>query len=157
MYSVSAAPDSVMIAKGMGTHYMQVQLQVGITEVGAAAGRLLFLETTLYVSQGTTRRQCATRVGECVGAVQPSGEIRLPVLLFLVTNAQVRALEEHRNGDLRLEVQVNAVLPRVLLKASRARAQVTEYISIAESRWRQQLAGARPHARRRDADRVPRR
>jgi hypothetical protein len=54
VYSVSAAPDSVMIARGWGTHYIQVQLQVGIPEVGAAAGRLLVLETTLYAPQGVT-------------------------------------------------------------------------------------------------------
>lgn len=54
VYSVSAAPDSVMIAKGMGMHHIQVQLQVGIPEVDAAAGRLLVLETTLYAPRGTT-------------------------------------------------------------------------------------------------------
>jgi len=70
----------------------------------------------------------------------PSGEIRLPVLLFLVTNAQVQALEKHRNGDLRLELQVNAVLPQASSGFPGA-TQVTEYITIAESRWRQQLAG----------------
>lgn len=40
-YSVNVAPDSVWIFRGMGTHYFQVQLQIGIPEVGAGAGRLL--------------------------------------------------------------------------------------------------------------------
>ena len=37
VYSVSAAPDSVMITKGMGTHYFQIQLQVGIPQVDAVS------------------------------------------------------------------------------------------------------------------------
>lgn len=69
-----------------------------------------------------------------------SGEIRRPVLLFLVTNAQVQALEQHRTGGLRLELEVNAVLPQASSGFPGA-TQVTEYITIAESRWGQQLAG----------------
>ncbi len=112
VYSVSAAPDSVMIARGMGTHYIQVQLQVGIPEVGAAAGRLLVLETTLFAPQGSTGGRVPLASANVSVPFNPSGEIRLPVLLFLVTNAQVQALEKQRNGDLRLELQVNAVLPQ---------------------------------------------
>ena len=140
VYSVSAAPDSVMIARGMGTHYIQVQLQVGIPEVSAAAGRLLFLETTLYAPQGTTGGRVPLASANVSVPFNPSGEIRLPVLLFLVTNAQVQALEQQRTGDLRLELQVNAVLPQASAGFPGA-TQVTEYITIAESRWRQQLAG----------------
>ena len=63
-----------------------------------------------------------------------------PTLYYLITNAQLLALEQRRNGDLRLELQVNGVLPQAASGFPGA-AQVTEYISIAESRWRQQLAG----------------
>lgn len=140
VYSVSAAPDSVMIAKGMGTHYIQVQLQVGIPEVGAAAGRLLVLETTLYAPQGATGGSAPLASANVSVPFNPGGEIRRPVLLFLVTNAQVQALEKHRNGDLRLELQINAVLPQAS-SAFPGATQVTEYITIAESRWRQQLVG----------------
>lgn len=140
VYSVSATPDSVMIARGMGTHYIQVQLQVGIPEVSAAAGRLLFLETTLYAPQGTTGGRVPLASANVSVPFNPSGEIRLPMLLFLVTNAQVQALEHQRSGDLRLELQVNAVLPQASVGFPGA-TQVTEYITIAESRWRQQLAG----------------
>ena len=98
VYSVSAAPDSVMIAKGMGTHYIRVQLQVGIPEVGAAAGRLLLLETTLYAPQGTTGGRVPLASANVSVPFNPGGETRLPDLLFLVTNAQVQALENHRNG-----------------------------------------------------------
>jgi hypothetical protein len=140
VYNVSAAPDSVMIARGMGTHYIQVQLQVGIPEVSAAAGRLLLLETTLYAPQGATGGRVPLASATVSVPFNPSGEIRLPVLQFLVTNAQVQALEQHRNGDLRLELQVNAVLPQAASGFPGA-TQVIEYITIAESRWRQQLAG----------------
>jgi hypothetical protein len=42
-YSISVVSDSVWISKGMGTHNLQIQLAVGIPEVGPAAGRLLCL------------------------------------------------------------------------------------------------------------------
>ncbi len=32
-YSISVAPESVWISKGMGTHYFQIQLEVGIPQV----------------------------------------------------------------------------------------------------------------------------
>jgi hypothetical protein len=134
------APDSVMIAKGMGTHYIQMQLQVGIPEVGAAAGHLLFLETMLYAPQGPTSGRVPLASASVSVPFNPAGEIRLPALLFLVTNAQVQALEQQRTGDLRLELQVNAVLPQASAGFPGA-TPVTEYITIAESRWRQQLAG----------------
>ena len=41
--SVSVASDRVWIFRGMGTHYFQIQLQVGILQVGAVAGHLLSL------------------------------------------------------------------------------------------------------------------
>jgi hypothetical protein len=125
----------------MGTHYIQMQLQVSIPEVGAAAGRLLFLETTLYAPQGITGGRVPLASASVSVPFNPGGgEMRLPVLLFLVTNAQVQALEQQRTGDLRLELQVNAVLPQSSAGFPGA-TQVTEYITIVESRWRQQLAG----------------
>ena len=54
-YSVSVAPESVWISRGMGTHYLQIQLEVGVPQVEAAAGRLLCLETTLYARRPTVR------------------------------------------------------------------------------------------------------
>ena len=57
-----------------------------------------------------------------------------------ITNAQLLALEQQRTGDLRLELQVDGVLPQATT-AFPGGTRVTEHISIAESRWRQQLAG----------------
>ena len=138
----------------MGTHYFQMQLQVGIPQVGAVAGRLLCLETTLYAPQGH-RWTRAARVGERVRVQPRRGEVRLPVLLFLITNAQVQALEQRRTGDLRLELQVNAS-SRSPPRGSRAgpghRVHHHRREQVAPAAGR-----ARPHAGRGDGDPVPRR
>lgn len=136
---MSVATDSVWIFKGMGTHYFQVQLQVGIPEVAAVAGRLLCLETTLYAPEGNGPRAPLASANVSV-PFNPEGEVRLPTLQYLITNAQLLALEQRRTGDLRLEVQIRGFLPQAASGFPGA-PEVTEYISIAESRWRQQLAG----------------
>lgn len=138
-YSVSVAPDSVWISKGMGTHYFQIQLQIGIPEVAAVAGRLLFLETTLYAPEGGGPRVPLASASVSV-PFNPEGEVRRPTLQYLITNAQLLALEQRRTGDLRLELQVRGVLPQAASGFPGA-SEVTEHITIAESRWRQQLAG----------------
>ena len=138
-YSVSVAPDSVWISKGMGTHYVQIQLQIGIPQVGSVAGRLLCLESTLYAPQANGPRVPLASANVSV-PFNPEGEVRLPTLQYLITNAQLLALEQQRNGDLRLELQVKGFLPQATSGFPGA-SQVTEYITIADSRWRQQLAG----------------
>lgn len=138
-YSVSVAPDSVWVCKGIGTHYFQIQVQVGIPEVGAAAGRLLYLETTLYAPQANGPRAPLASANVSV-PFNPAGEVRLPTLHYLITNAQLLALEQRRTGDLRLELQVKGFLPQSA-SGFPGGSEVTEYINIAESRWRQQLAG----------------
>lgn len=138
-YSISVAPESVGIFKGKGTHYFQIQLEVGIPQVGEMAGRLLYLETMLYAPQGSGPRVPLASANVSV-PFNPEGEVRPPTLCYLITNAQLLALEQRRSGDLRLELQVNGVLPQAA-SGFPGGSQVTEYISIAESRWRQQLAG----------------
>lgn len=138
-YSISVAPESVWIFKGMGTHYFQIQLEVGIPQVDEMAGRLLCLETTLCVPQGSGPRVPLASADVSI-PFNPEGEVRRPTLCYLITNAQLLALEQRRTGDLRLELQVNGVLPQAA-SGFPGGTQVTEHISIAESRWRQQLAG----------------
>ena len=138
-YSVNVAPDSVWIFRGMGTHYFQVQLQIGIPEFGAGAGRLLCVETTLYAPEGSGPRVPLASTNASV-PFNPEGEVRMPTLQYLITNAQLLALEQRRVGDPRLELQVRGFLPQAATGFPGA-PEVTEYISIAESRWRQQLAG----------------
>jgi hypothetical protein len=91
-YTVSVAPDSMWISKGMGTHYFQVQLEVGIPQVGAAAGRLLCLETALYAPQNNGPRAPLAWANVSV-AFNPTGEVRRPTLQYLITNAQLLALD----------------------------------------------------------------
>jgi hypothetical protein len=102
-YSVNVAPDSVWIFRGMGTHYFQVQLQIGIPEVGAGAGRLLCVEITLYAPEGSGPRVPLASTNASV-PFNPEGEVRMPMLQYLITNAQLLphhphpALPQERNA-----------------------------------------------------------
>jgi hypothetical protein len=129
----------VSILKGMGTHYFRVQLQVGIPEVAAVAGRLLCLETTLYAPEGGGPLAPLASADVSV-PFNPEGEVRRPTVRYLITNAQLLALEQQRVGDLRLELQVSGFLPQAASGFPGA-PEIAEYITIAEGRWRQQLAG----------------
>lgn len=138
IYSVTVAPESVGIFQGMGTHFLQLQLDVGIPEVNEEAGQLLCLETTL----------CAPRVGGAAVPLamanmsvpfSPDGGVRRVTPQYLVTNAQLHALEQHRNGDLRLELKIHGYLPQA--SGFPGCGEVVEHVAVAESRWRQQLVG----------------
>lgn len=137
-YNVTVVPNSVGILKGMGTHDFQFQLEVGIPEVGAEAGRLLCLETTLYVPRSTGPRVPLASSTVFV-AFEPAGEIRRETLRYLITNAQLLALEQRRVGDLHLELEVRGFLPQA--SGFPGGPVATEHISVAESKWREQLAG----------------
>jgi hypothetical protein len=115
-----------------------MQLEVGIPEVSESAGRLLCLETTLHAPQTSGPRAPLGSANVSI-AHNPTGEARRPTLRYLITNAQLMALEHSRSGDLRLELQVNGFLPQAA--GYPGASEATEHISIAESRWRQQLAG----------------
>lgn len=137
-YNVAVAPDSVWIFKGMGNHYLKIQLEIGIPEVGPKAGQLLYLETTLYAPQTAGPTVPLASVNVSV-SFKPTGEIRREDPQYIITNAQLHALEQRRTGDLRLELQVRGFLPQA--SGFPGGTEATEYISVAESRWRQQLAG----------------
>ncbi len=136
--TVSVAPESIGIFKGMGTHYLQLQIQLGMPGLGAEAGRLLYLETTL----------CAPLTG---GQVVPLAAANMSVPFattdgicratpqYLITNAQLLALDQYRTGDLRLELHIRGFLPQA--SGYPGGSEVVEHIAVAESRWRQQLAG----------------
>jgi hypothetical protein len=97
------------------------------------------VETTLYAPEGSGPRVPLASTNASV-PFNPEGEVRMPTLQYLIINAQLLALEQRRVGDLRLELQVRGFLPQAATGFPGA-PEVTEYISIAESRWRQQLAG----------------
>ena len=110
-YSVSAAPDSVWISKGMGTHCLQVRLQVGIPEVGESAGRLLLLETVLAAPDTGHGPRMPLACANVALAFNSDGEIRPPTLQTRSPTPQLHALEQQRNGDLRLELQGRGIPP----------------------------------------------
>jgi hypothetical protein len=137
VYTVSVAPDSVWVHRGLGSHYFRLQLEVGVPEIGPEAGQLLMLDTTLYVAMADGLR---APLGSATASVsfKPVGEIRREELCYPVTNSQLLALEQSRTGDLRLQLRVRGVLPQA--SGFPGAPEATEHIGIAESRWRQQLA-----------------
>jgi hypothetical protein len=136
-YTLGVDAESLWISQGIGTHYFQLQLEVGIPQVGEAAGQLLSLETTLYAPRNNGPRVPLASANTSV-PFNPTGEIRRPTLQYIITNAQLLALEQQRAGDLRLELQVRGFLPKA--SGFPGCPDITEHISVAESRWRQQLA-----------------
>lgn len=120
-----------------GVPGFQLQLEIGIPEVGPEAGQLLCLETTLYAPQAAGPH-APLAFSNVFVAFNPAGEIRRETLQYLITNAQVLALEQRRIGDLRLELEVRGFLSQA--SGFPGGPVATEYISVAESRWREQLA-----------------
>lgn len=131
-------PGQRVDLQGDGCPFLRLQLEVGVPEVGPEAGRLLCLETTLYAPQAVGSSVPLALVNVSV-PFKPIGEIRRQDLQYILTNAQLLAMEQCRSGDLRLELQVRGVL----LQATGfpGASPATLHISVAESRWRQQLAG----------------
>jgi hypothetical protein len=139
MYAVSVEPDQVLIMPGLGSHVFQIPLEVAVPEVDPLrAGQLLALDVMLCTPLTATPRKLLAVLTTHV-AFKPSGETRRPILQFIVSNAQLLALEQQRVGDLRLELVVSGYLPG----ASGGFPGCPEarlHISLPESKWRQQLA-----------------
>jgi hypothetical protein len=135
-YLATVEPESIWISRGLGTHCVRAQLALANPEVVADAGRLLHLETTLYapVASGPRAPLASTNVSVAFGG---PAEVRRVELTYLLTNPQLLALEQNRLGDLRLEVQIRGFLPGA--PGFAGCPDVTTYLSVAESRWRQQL------------------
>lgn len=138
VYALSVEHESVWISRGVGAHDFRLQLAIQTPQVGPEAGQLLWLETTLFCEEvsGPPARLGATSASV---PFRPSGEMRRAEVHFLITNAQLLALEQRRTGDLRLQLSVNGYLPRA--SGFPGASEVIEYFAIAESRWRQQFIG----------------
>lgn len=130
---MSVAPESVSIFKGMGAHYFQVQLEVGIPPVDEMAGAAAVPRDHAVRPAGLWPRVPLASANVSI-PFNPEGEVRRPTLCYLITNAQRLTLEQRRVGDLGLELQVNGVLPQAA-SGFPGGTQVTEYIRIAESGW----------------------
>ncbi|MFF5080384.1 hypothetical protein ACFY36_25310 [Actinoplanes sp. NPDC000266] len=118
-----------------GAHSFQLKLEVGISQVAKGAGQLLAVETTLYAPQGNGPH-APLGLAEAFVPFNRTGEIRRASLLYLITNAQLQAMEQCRLGDLRLELDVEGFLPGA--SGFPGCPKFTEHIGIAESKWRQQ-------------------
>ncbi|MFJ8038903.1 hypothetical protein ACIRBX_00125 [Kitasatospora sp. NPDC096147] len=137
--AVDVAENCLMILKAAGTHCLQLQLAVH-TPPTDQAGRLIVLETDLFAPQGP--KPTAWLGSATHNLAFTPGGLERPILRFLLTSAQILALEAERRGDLRLEIQIRAVLPQATGHPGGTQASV--HNDVAESRWRQQLENLGP-------------
>lgn len=138
VYAVSVEPEQVLLMPGLGSHVFQIPLAVAIPEVDPQqAGQLLALDLRLRTPVAATPPKLLASLTTHV-AFTPHGETRRQSLQFLVSNAQLLALEQQRVGDLRLELEISAYLPRA--SGFAGSTEVHLHISLPESKWRQQLA-----------------
>ncbi|WP_329266533.1 hypothetical protein [Streptomyces sp. NBC_01451] len=136
--AVSLVDNSLTIEKAAGTHSLKLTLAVQ-TPQPEKAGRLMILPTNLFaVSAGGHNDWLGSAV--CHLPFTP-GEVRHATLRYLLTSAQVIALEQGRSNDLNLKLEIEAVLPQAAAGLYPGAGQSTLYISVAASRWRDQLAG----------------
>ncbi|MDT0468737.1 hypothetical protein [Streptomyces gibsoniae] len=136
-YVIDVQTDSLWIHKGMGTHWLDVPLAVS-APANRTGTHLLILEADLHASPSHSTPRAFLGAARVSVASGNGGPDRL-TLRFLLTGAQILALEAQRVGDLFLELDVRGFLPRT--DRYPGSPQVTEYLSVAESRWRQQLEG----------------
>ncbi|MFF8535337.1 hypothetical protein ACF07B_25905 [Streptomyces sp. NPDC015532] len=136
-YVINVPAESLWLHQGMGTHWLGVPVSVSAPE-GHAGGRLLVLEADLYAPQSGNAPRAFLGSAQLAVAFGNVSSDR-PTIPFLLTSAQILALEAQRAGDLRLELDVRGFLPQA--KGYPGANQVTEHISVAESRWRQQVEG----------------
>ncbi|UXY24939.1 hypothetical protein N8I84_41600 (plasmid) [Streptomyces cynarae] len=136
--AIGPRDNGLMLVKELGAHSLRLQLEVK-TSAAAEAGRVLVLDTTLYAPFANGPRGMLGTATATV-AFRPNS-VERPELRYMLTSAQVRALDEHRFGDLRLELDVRATLPQA---TSYPGSSATLYIAVAESRWRQQIEGLGP-------------
>ncbi|MEV0537588.1 hypothetical protein [Kitasatospora sp. NPDC050463] len=135
-FTVNVREGSLWIHRALGTHSLELQLEVVVPE-SEGAGKVLQLETDLFAHRDAAARAWLGSAAHTLAFVP--GGVQRPILRFLLTGAQILALEEQRIGDLSLELDVRGVLPQATGYAGGS--QATEHIAVAESRWRQQLAG----------------
>ena len=136
-YVISIQSESLWLHKGMGTHWLDVQVVVSAPD-DRSNGRLLLLEVDLHAPQSNIASRAFLGSARLAVAFGNVGTDR-PTLRFLITSAQILALEAQRAGDLRLEFDVRGYLPQA--HEYSGANHITEHVSVAESRWRQQIEG----------------
>ena len=106
--SVDYVDNTLLIDKSVGTHSLQLTLSVQ-TPQPETAGRLMILQTNLFTTWTNGNRAW---LGSAVHHLPfIPGNIHRATLRYLLTSAQVIALEQNRSGDLQLQMEIDAALP----------------------------------------------
>src|SRR5690242_2664002 len=90
-FAVNVSEGSLWIHRGLGTHSLQMQLEVVVPE-GEGVGKVLQLETDLFAPRDNAARAWLGSASHTLAFV--SGGAQRPTLRFLLTGAQILALEE---------------------------------------------------------------
>ena len=136
--SVTLVDNSLQIEKAMGTHSLALTLVVQ-TPQPEAAGSLMALQTDLFAPWTGGNRAWLGSATYNLSFIP--GHVARATLRYLLTNAQLLALEQHRPGDLQLQLDVDATLPQAPADLYPGAHNGVLYTGIAESRWRTQLVG----------------
>ncbi|MEU5163379.1 hypothetical protein AB0G74_27735 [Streptomyces sp. NPDC020875] len=142
-FTVTVGADQTSLRRALGGHELSVQLAVGVSPF-AEAGKILALEADLF-GYGTVpahRSRLARTTANL--AYTPTVTVHRTTLSFPLTSLQVHAIEEGRSGDARFEIDLNATLPQA--PGYPGCAQDTVHITIAKSRWEEQIAQLGPSA-----------
>ncbi|MGW2057505.1 hypothetical protein ACWCOZ_26935 [Streptomyces sp. NPDC001840] len=132
--------ESVQLLRGMGTICLQVGLEVK-APAATKAGRFLALQADLYGLRNSYERTLVGRATEMLSFTPETG-VERPVLKFLITSAQLHAINEARDGDLRMELEVTGTLPQAPGYPGSTREVL--YFSVAKSRWIEQITALGP-------------
>ncbi|MCX5256702.1 hypothetical protein OOK27_49145 [Streptomyces canus] len=141
-FTATVSSDQTWLKRALGAHELSVQLAVGVSPF-TEAGKILALETDLFGFDTTGQRYRLARTTVNL-AYTPKITVHRVNLSFPLTSLQVHAIEEGRTGDVRFEIDLNATLPQA--PRYPGSAQDTAHITIAKSRWEQQLAQLGPSA-----------
>ncbi|MET9472527.1 hypothetical protein [Streptomyces sp. NPDC002922] len=138
---MSTDNDQVWLHRGLGGHELRVQLNVVATPF-EEAGQILALEADL-VGFGTASgpRSMLARTTLNLAYTQAVTVHRVQ-LSFLLTSLQLHAIETGRGSDMRFELDLNATLPQAV--GHPACTPETLGITIAKSRWEEQIAALGP-------------
>ncbi|GAA1264154.1 hypothetical protein Psi02_76290 [Planotetraspora silvatica] len=138
-FALDVQEESVLLLKSMGTICLQLGLEVK-APVDQKVGRLLALQADLYGTHGSYR-MLLSRVTEMVPFTPEIG-IERRTLKFILTSAQLHAINEARDGDLRMQLEVVGTLPQAIGYPG----STTEvlHFSVARSRWVDQINALGP-------------
>jgi hypothetical protein len=135
--------EQVWLQRSIGGHELHVRAAIGVGQL-AEAGKLLALEADLFgfALPPVNRARLARTTANL--AYTPVVTVHRQDLVFPLTSLQLHAIEAGRSGDVAFEVELEATLPQGTGYPGTAKA--TAYISIAKSRWEEQLVQVAPSA-----------